>query len=142
MKATKGVWLHLSLLVAAAVVTYASTSVKHEPAEGKRVEAEIWPGPAEAVQQVTYESDERRVVVTPAKDALGAYAVVEATKLPPKVEATDAGVAAASMGAETKRFIAVDEAQKLLSSLAPAKSYRSLGKLDAGRLSDYGLDKP
>jgi hypothetical protein len=142
MKPTKGLWLHLGLLVAAGVVAYASASAKHEPAEGKRVEAEIWPGPAEAVKLVTYESDERRVVVTPAKDSVGVYAVVEATKQPPKSSLPDAGVSAAPTGPETKRFIAVDEAQKLVSALAPAKSYRSLGKLDPGHLGDYGLDKP
>lgn len=141
MKATKGLWLHLGLFGAASVIAYASASIKREPAEGKQVEAEIWPGPAQAIQQVAYESAERKVVVAPAKDAVGAYAVVESTRAPSKDSSPDASASGAKP-AESKRFIAVDEAEKLLSALGPAKSYRSLGKLQPNRLVDYGLDKP
>lgn len=141
MKATKGLWLHLGLFGVATVVAFASASIKKDPAEGKRVEAELWPGPPEAIQQISFESEERKVSVVPARDAMGQYAVVEVTKEASKVAAADAGTSSAKPP-EIKRFVAVDEAQKLLSALGPAKSYRSLGKLDPQRLADYGLDKP
>ena len=141
MKATKGLWLHLGLLGVATTVAFATSSAKNEPAEGKRVEAELVPGPADAVRLVTFEVEDRKVRVVPAKDSVGRYAVVEVTKEPSKAGAVDAG-ANASKPAETRRFIAVDEAEKLLSALAPAKSYRNLGRIEPARLVDYGLDKP
>jgi len=141
MKATKGVWMHLGLLGAATAVAFVTASAKHEPAEGKRVEAELWPGPVEAVRQISYEAEDRKVSITTAKDAVGTYAVVEQTKDALKAPASDAGVSV-SKPPEVKRFIGVDEVQKLVELLAPAKSYRSLGKIDAQHLADYGLDKP
>jgi hypothetical protein len=105
------------------------------------VEAELWPGPAEAVRLISYEAENLKVSVTAAKDAVGAYGVVEVTKEAPKTPANDAGVSV-SKPPEAKRFIGVEEVKKLVELLAPAKSYRSLGKIDAARLVDYGLDKP
>jgi hypothetical protein len=125
----------------AAVVAFASASFKTEPSEGKRVEAELWPGPPSAVRQITFESEETKASVVPARDPAGQYAVVEVTKLASKNPKADAGTSSVK-APETKRFIAVDEAEKLLSAIAPAKSYRSLGKLEPARLVDYGLDKP
>lgn len=142
MKATKGLWMHLGLFGVATAVAFATASTKHEPAEGKRVEAEIWPGPPEAVRQITFESEERKVTVVPTKDAAGQFAIVEVTKEPPKNPVADGGVSSIPKPAEPKRFIAVDEAEKLIQAMAPAKSYRSLGKVEAQRLVDYGLDKP
>ncbi len=141
MKAAKGLWMHLGLFGIATVVAFVSASAKNEPTEGKRVEAELWPGPPDAVRQITFESEDRKVNIVAAKDAAGQYAVVEVTKEAAKAPANDAGVSV-SKPPETKRFIGVDEVRKLLEAVAPAKSYRSLGKVDAQRLVDYGLDKP
>jgi hypothetical protein len=141
MKATKGLWLHLGLLGAATAVAFASASTKKEPAQGSRIETELWPGPANAVREITYETEDRKFTVLPAKDATGVYAVVEMTKDASKNPQADSGTVLPQQP-ETKRFIAVDEAEKLIAEIAPAKSYRSLGKIDPARLVDYGLDKP
>jgi hypothetical protein len=141
MKATRGLWLHVGLFGVAAIVALATASIKSEPSEGKRVEAELWPGPPSAVRQITFESEGTKATVVPARDSVGQYAVVEATKEASKHPQSDAGTSSAKPP-ETKRFIAVDEAEKLLTAIAPAKSYRSLGKLEPTRLADYGLDKP
>lgn len=145
MKATKGLLFHAGLLCVAAIIGWVSASSRNEPSDGRRVEAELWPGPIEAVSRISYEGEGQSVNVSPAKDSVGQFAVVEVTKTAkPDLGMAGAGptLAAATNAPETKRFISVDEAEKLLSAMAPAKSYRSLGKLDAAQLVDYGLDKP
>jgi hypothetical protein len=81
------------------------------------------------------------VTVVPAKDGEGRFAVVEVKKELNPVQHADAGVSAPKTQ-ETKRFVSVDEAEKLIAAFAPAKSYRTLGRLEPARLTDYGLDKP
>jgi hypothetical protein len=145
MKTTKGLLFHLGLFGVASAVALLSATASKESSDGRRVEAELWPGPSDAITRISYEGEGQSVTLTPAKDAAGVYAVVEVVKAPKP----DLGIAGAAQTVsttpgvqETKRFIAVDEAEKLIAAMAPAKSYRSLGKLDASRLIDYGLDKP
>lgn len=147
MKATKGLLLHVGLFVAASTVAFVTASSSREPSDGRRVEAELWPGPVDALTRISYEAEGQQVTILPAKDGAGQYAVVEVTKTAkPATGVAGAGpgpdASASAKPPETKRFISVDEAEKLLSAMAPAKSYRSLGKIDASRLVDYGLDKP
>jgi len=147
MKATKGLLLHVGLFVAASTIALVTASSSREPSDGRRVEAELWPGPADALARISYEAEGQKVTILPAKDSVGQYAVVEVTRAAKPTAAGVAGGGAAddssiSKPPETKRFISVDEAEKLLSTMAPAKSYRSLGKIDPARLVDYGLDKP
>lgn len=145
MKATRALLFHFGLFGVASAVALLSASASKESADGRRVEAELWPGPSEAISRISYEGEGQSVTVTPARDATGIYAVVQVVKAPkPDLGVAGAGptISAAPKAAETKRFIAVEEAEKLVAAMAPAKSYRSLGKLDASRLVDYGLDKP
>lgn len=145
MKATKGLLFHLGLFGVASAVALLSATASKESSDGRRVEAELWPGPSDAITRISYEGEGQSVTVTPAKDAIGLYAVVEVVKAPkPDLGIAGAGptTSSAPKAPEIKRFISVDEAEKLVAAMAPAKSYRSLGKLEASRLVDYGLDKP
>ncbi|HMA96206.1 MAG TPA: DUF4340 domain-containing protein [Polyangiaceae bacterium] len=145
MKATKGLFLHVGLFVAASATALVTASASREPSDGRRVEAELWPGPADALSRINYEAEGQKTTILPAKDSVGRYAVVEVTKAakpPLGVAGGGPDASAVAKPPETKRFISVDEAEKLLAAMAPAKSYRSLGKIEPSRLVDYGLDKP
>lgn len=143
MKPTKGLWLHLGLFSVATVVALVSASYKNEPTEGRRVESELWGGQPDAVESITFTTEERIVKVTPGKDAEGRFAVVEISNTS-HVKSVDekSGNASVEFPSEARRFISVDAIETLLPALAPAKSYRSLGKLPPARLVEYGLEKP
>jgi hypothetical protein len=143
MKPTRGLWVHLSLFGAALAVAFASRSHEDEPTEGRKVEAELWSGTADQVESITLKTEDRVVKIIPKKDAVGRYGIVEVTKLADANDAKNAVSSASPPKPEApKRFISVDAVEVLLPALAPAKSYRTVGKLDAKRLTDYGLEKP
>ena len=148
MKPTKGLWLHLGLFGVAATVAMVSARTKDDPSEGRRVEAELWSGQPDQIEAIQLASDEQIVKLVPAKDAQGRYAIVEVTRLKSASEDTKGKLADAkdkpanAKPEEPKRFVSVDAVEALLPALAPAKSYRTLGKLETARLVDYGLDKP
>jgi hypothetical protein len=143
MKPTQGLFIHLGLFGVATVVALTSASHKSDPSEGKRVEAELWGGQPDAVEAVTYTTDDRIVKLSPSKDAEGRFAVVEVTKTASaKADEEKSDKASTLSSNEPKRFISVDAIEGLLPTLAPAKSYRTLGKLPQSRLVEYGLDKP
>jgi hypothetical protein len=133
----------LGLFGAAVAVAFTSQSHEDEPTEGRRVEAELWSGSPDQVESILLTSEERLVKILPKKDDKGRYGIVEVTKLADPKDASGGVSSATPAKPEApKRFISVDAVEVLLPALAPAKSYRTIGKLDAKRLADYGLEKP
>ncbi|MGC4063188.1 MAG: DUF4340 domain-containing protein [Polyangiaceae bacterium] len=95
------------------------------------------------IESITLTSEDRIVKIVPKKDPVGRYGIVEVTKLGNSNDTKSAASSSEPPKPEApKRFISVDAVEMLLPALAPAKSYRAIGKLDAKRLTDYGLEKP
>lgn len=141
MKPTQGLYTHVGVFGLAIAFAWYTAERKAEPSEGRPVEATLWGGTADQVESIQLTSDDQVVRVAPAKDAVGRYAVVEVTRLKTQADEVDAKASLPKSDAP-KRFISVDAIEALLPSIAPAKSYRTLGKLEPSRLGDYGLDKP
>lgn len=133
-------WVHVGLFVLASVLSLVALSKHEEPSEGREVAAELWPGRPEDVTSVSYDSDERTVRVVAEHDNYGRYYVVTVHRSPKQSDA-DAGVSRAEPP-EDRQFVSVDAAKSVVDEVAPMKSYRNIGRIDAKRAPEFGLDKP
>jgi hypothetical protein len=100
----------------------------------------VWRAEADQVRSIILDTPERHVAIEPKRDAAGSYAVV-AIENHAKSEPSDAGAPTKSTN-QTKRFVSVDAAEKVREGLARFKALRTIGKVEANRAADFGLDKP
>ncbi len=139
MKRVWGIWVHVALLGVASTTAWVMSARTVEPNLVNGPTFDVWRVEAEQIQSLTYETPEHRVTMELKHDSVGNYAVVSIENQP-KSEGLDAGALKKSV-AETKRFISVDGAEKVRQGLARLKGLRTIGKIDAARASEFGLDK-
>jgi hypothetical protein len=138
MKRGWGIWVHVGLLGVAGALAWSMSSYKAEPNVAGGPVTDLWRVEPDQVKSAVFETTERRTTVDTRHDTVGDYSVVTVESFA-KPE-SDAGVPAKQ--AETKRFISVDSAEKVRQGLARFKIMRTLGKVDANRATEFGLDKP
>jgi hypothetical protein len=140
MKRSRGLWVHIGLLGAAASLAWFMSGRAAEPAGASTPTTDLWKVDVEKVRSVAFDSSDRRILVEPHKDKVGSYAIVTVETLEGN-PAADAGVSSPPKP-HKKRFISVDAAEKMLAGIARFRTQRSIGKLDKERISEFGLDKP
>jgi hypothetical protein len=149
--------LHVALLgVAGALAVRVLT--KGETPLGAAEQVEVWGGTPSALKSLTFESKDNRVSLEARKDSLGRWYVGSIQKTTEAPAGPDGGAPlASSLGAdggapasaakpvkktETTQFVSIKEGEKLAESIAPLMAMRSLGKLPAAQMPEFGLDKP
>lgn len=143
--------LHGALLVVTAGLAY-SVWNKDEPLPEKQLAmVDVWGGTQASFNKLSFEGKTRKVRLEGQKDALGYYYVASVDKEDAPPSDPHAGVPGAPLKApepgkevkkETSRFISVKAADTLVKSLAPLQAVRAVGKVEAGRNEEFGLDKP
>jgi len=114
----------------------------------KAQQVELWDGQPEAIESIVYDTKLRDVNVQPRKDDQGRWFVVrvdrEAPAAPPHVPGHGAPPPPPPAAGKRDKlaFVGVKEVEALTKKLAPLMATRAVGKVDAKRAADYGLDKP
>jgi hypothetical protein len=156
MKPLHGLAAHSAVLVAATAFALSVWNREDTKRPDSEATVQVWPGSAEAVERVAYESEKTKVRLERRQDDAGRYYVVEVDKeeaRPPKATESnpdepdanpDAQPAAPGARSENKvvRLVAVDSANALVDLLAPLKALRAVGRVAPGRVAEFGLDKP
>ena len=144
--------LHGGLLVVAAGLAY-SVWNKDEPApEKQQALVDVWGGSQASFTKLSFEGKTRKVRLEGQKDALGYYYVTTVDKEDAPPADPHAGVPNAPLKApdgsetkpkkETSRFVSVKAGETLVKALAPLQAVRAVGKVEANRNEEFGLDKP
>lgn len=147
----KSLVTHLGLLAVSGALAFGVWSRDEKKDKEKADLIEVWSGSPQAIESVSYDGKQRKVRISPQKDEVGRYFAITLDKeeavAPPRAPSTPDGGApppapAAPPKHEVSSFVGVKEAEELMQKLATMKALRSLGKFDAKRAADYGLDKP
>jgi hypothetical protein len=144
--------LHGGLLVVAAGLAY-SVWNKDEPVpEKQQAMVDVWGGSQASFTKLSFEGKTRKVRLEGQKDALGYYYVTTVDKEEAPPADPHAGVPNAPLKApdgsetkpkkETSRFVSVKAGETLVKALAPLQAIRAVGKVEASRNEEFGLDKP
>ena len=129
MKLDRSVWVHLGALAVSGALalglSWRGTKLDAAP----RGSVVVWTGRADALTQVVFEDDKRKVVLDAKSDAHGRFFVGSVTR-------------SAAEGTQPKeaRFVSVGPAQKLAEQLATLKAYRTLGKVAPERAGELGFE--
>ncbi|MGC4088599.1 MAG: DUF4340 domain-containing protein [Polyangiaceae bacterium] len=143
----KSIVTHVGLLLLASASAFTIWTREEKPEQDKADTVEVWSGTPDGVEAVSFEGKQRSVKIQPKKDAIGRWYVVSMDKeinAPAPKAVPDAGAPppAPPPKHELSTFLSMKAGDELMKKLANLKALRSLGKLDAGKLVDYGLDKP
>jgi hypothetical protein len=142
--------LHGALLVVTAGLAYSVWNKDEALPEKQATTVDVWSGSQASFTKLSFEGKTRKVRLEGQKDALGYYYVASVDKEDAPPTDPHAGVPGAPLKApegkevkkETSRFISVKAADTLVKSLAPLQALRAVGKVEAGRNEEFGLDKP
>lgn len=157
MRLLRSLLTHAGVLAGAAA--FALTVWSREDVKRPESEAtvQVWPGTAEAVERIEYESDKTKARIERREDKAGRYYVVEVDKMvesaapPPPAESDpdsesdgdlDAGAPGGRSEHKVVRLVSVEGANTLVDLLAPLKALRAVGRVAPGRAAEFGLDKP
>ncbi|MFZ5891351.1 MAG: DUF4340 domain-containing protein [Myxococcota bacterium] len=143
----KSIVVHVGLLAIAGAAAFSIWTREEKPEQEKADTVDVWSGSPEAVEAVSFEGKQRSVKIQPKKDAVGSWYVVTLDKevaAPAPHPSVDGGAPppAPAPKHEVSTFLSMKAGSELMKKLAPLKALRSLGKLEPGKLADYGLDKP
>jgi len=143
----KSIVTHVGVLAVASIAAFSIWTREQKTEQDKTDSVEVWSGSPDAVEAVAFDGKQRSVKITPKKDALGRWYVVtldKETPIPPVRPTPDAGAPppAPAPKHEVVTFLSMKAGDELVKKLSTLKALRSLGKADAGKLADYGLDKP
>ena len=147
MSVLKGLLVHLALFGVAGALAVHVWTKDEKPTTEKGEQVEVWGGKPDDIQEITFESEQRRVRLEARKDSRGRWYIGNVDKTvdarPPRPTG-DAGAPPppAPGKRETSTFISVEQGEKLAESLAPLYAYRSVGKIDDARAEEFGLHKP
>src|SRR5262245_24087010 len=147
----KALALHAgALVVASALALGVWTKDEKVASQASAAPVEVWGGDADSIELITFEAPARKVRLEAKKDEQGRYYVATVEKEAPVKSATppnhppiDAGAAEtpeAEKKRETQRFLAVKQMEELSKKLAPLLALRTVGKIEAGRAEEFGLD--
>ena len=151
--------VHGALLLVSAGLAY-SVWNKDEPLpEKQQAMVDVWGGNQASFTRLSFEGKTRKVRLESQKDANGYYyvGVVDKEDAPDPHAGMhgDDGHGHGKDGKgplkppeakepkkETIRFVSVKAGETLIKSLTPLKALRAVGKVDASRNEEFGLDKP
>ena len=155
MKLRKELLQHFVLLAVAVALAAFFWLRDQTPDARAREMVEVWPGVAKQVETVQWEGENRSVSLEAKHDEQGRFYVGTVEEQVTRVKAKAAPDAGADADLESKppeatteeqsevtHFVAVGEADELLKQLAPLRAYRAIGRVDAEREAEFGLDKP
>jgi hypothetical protein len=144
----KPLFFHAGILIVSAGLAY-SVWNKDEPVpEKQQAMVDVWGGSQASFSKLSFEGKTRKVQLESKKDDVGYYYVAAVDKedapdphaaLPDKDKAP---LKPPETKKETQRFISVKAGETLVKALAPLKALRAIGKVEAGRNEEFGLDKP
>ena len=149
MMAARGLFVHGGILVFAAILAVRTWTYDADKAP-KHGETDLWQGTPSQVQMVRFESSVGTVTLEPRQDSYGSYFIgtVKKNAAPPQKKDDHTG-AMESQPPEEKpseepkvaRFISTKDGEDLISSIAPLRAMRVLGKVSDAQKADFGLDK-
>jgi hypothetical protein len=139
--------LHLGLSAASVIAALSVWTKEEETPIQASAEIQVWGGNVDQLEQIRYESRDKRVRIEPKKDEQGRYFVVnvdrENAEPPPKnPHAPPDKVPEQRSKHEKLKFIAVKEAGDLAEKVAPLMALRAIGRIDKKRAEEFGFDKP
>ncbi len=146
MKAGRGFFVHLGLMVVAAIAAVLVWT-REKPKPLVQGDVTVWTGRAADVARVVYAGKKKTVTLESKKDDGGRFYVVAVDKDAPLALAADAGAdadagAPAPAGRSQTTLVSVSGGDRLLDLLAPLKALRAVGKVGGDRLAEFGLDEP
>jgi hypothetical protein len=152
--------LHGALLLVSSGLAYSVWNKDEPQPEKQQAMVDVWGGSQASFTRLSFEGKTRKVRLEGQKDANGYYyvGVVDKEDAPdPHAgmkdphghddKATDGKgplkpPEAKPPKKETVRFVSVKAGETLVKALAPLKAMRAVGKVDAARNEEFGLDKP
>ena len=144
--------LHGGLLVVAAGLAYSVWNKDEAVPEKQQALVDVWGGSQASFTKLSFEGKTRKVRLEGQKDAVGYYYVTTVDKEDAPPADPHAGVPNAPLKApdgsetkpkkETSRFVSVKAGETLVKALAPLQAVRAVGKVEANRNEEFGLDKP
>jgi hypothetical protein len=124
--------VHVALLAVACIASVYVWTRDAKVAAGALAEVSVWPGRADDVRRIAFQSSGRTMTLEAHVDAHGRWfsGLTQWTGSTP--------------GATTKTtpFASVAAAEKIAEALAPFKALRSIGRIDAARAGEFGLKEP
>jgi hypothetical protein len=149
MKEQRSIFVHLGLLVVAAVFALVVWTRDKKPAQAAQLDVTVWSGKAADVQRITYEGKNKKLVIESKKDDAGRYFVgtmekdSAAPKAPPTPgEERDPDEAPGAMTHTSTPLFSVGNAEKLAEGLAPLRAFRNVGRIEGDRAAEFGLAEP
>jgi hypothetical protein len=151
----KPLYVHGAVLVVAAGLAYSVWNKDEPQPEKQQAMVDVWGGSQASVSKISFENKTRKVRLETKQDSVGYFYVTtvdkeEATPSDPHAALKDGADGKGPLKPpeskdakkETSRFISVKAGETLAKSLAPLKAVRAVGKVDASRNEEFGLDKP
>ncbi|AUX44047.1 hypothetical protein SOCE26_055070 [Sorangium cellulosum] len=156
MRLDRSFFVHLGLLVAAALFATLVWTRDKKAAALAVADVTVWAGRAEDVESITFEGKSKKVTLEARKDKEGRYFVgtTERKATPPAEKPKDdvhgAGddhdhdeaPAEPEPAVKTTTFVSVGAGNKLAEALAPLKALRAVGRIPDDRASEFGLSEP
>jgi Domain of unknown function (DUF4340) len=141
---------HGALLVVSAGLAYSVWNKDEAAPEKEPATVDVWGGSQASFSKLSFEGKTRKVRLESRQDALGFYyvTVVEKEDAPDPHAGVpghgDKGPLKPPEGGkkEPSRFVSVKAGETLVKALAPLKALRAVGKVEASRNEEFGLDKP
>ncbi len=146
MKEIRRLWLHLALLLIAAVVAYVyvrPTDEADRPLEPGEVE--LWGGSPKDIKRITYEGKRKTVTLEQVIDDNGPWyrGKVEPVEEEPEEPKVDGGKPPRKRPpVEPATFASVKAMERIAGLLAPMRAKRAIGEVAAEREEAFGLDEP
>lgn len=158
---TKQLGVHFALFLGASALAWGAASRPKD--DRKPLEVDLWSAKPADIKHVHYKSAKREVELAPQHDARGAFWIGKVTKIldaslppamPPQPKAATTAEGATEGATtvvapepapptqpttEVEQFVGVKEASELIDQLAKLRALRSLGQVNAERLTEFGL---
>ncbi|AKT39841.1 DUF4340 domain-containing protein [Chondromyces crocatus] len=150
MKVDRGFFVHLGLLVVAAVCAIGVWTRDKKATALSQADVTVWQGRADDVSRVVFEGKKKKVVLEAKQDKAGRYFLGtserEAAAPKPHPEGEEDGHDHAHdhepQPAKSTTFLSVGAGTKLAELLSPLKALRAIGKIGEERAAEFGLDAP
>ncbi len=146
----KAIYVHAAILLASAGLAYRVWDKDAPVIEKEQSLVDVWGGSQASFSKLSFEGKTRKVRLESRKDALGYYYVATVDKEDPPNPHSPHGHGdpgplkppEQEPKKETVRFVSVKAGETLVTALAPLRALRSVGKVEAARNEEFGLDKP
>jgi hypothetical protein len=142
--------LHAAVLVVSGGLAYTVWNKDEAAPEKEQPTVDVWSGSQASFSKLSFEGKTRKVRLESQKDELGYFYIGTVDKEDAPAKNPHEGVQGAPLKApegsepkkETTRFVSVKAGETLVKALSPLKALRAVGKVEAARFEEFGLDKP